>query len=632
MVVNAWEADLAEKLKKANPKIQIFVYKDLSSTRSYACRNDVDDADLPTGVGYCEAANNHPEWFLVDSNGRRFEYGGYEGHWQMDVGNAGYQNAWADNVIASSGAFDGVFMDNALFACDTYHEGVCPAKYPADSDIRDAYRDMLANTRQKFVDAGIKTVANLSNARLYDGAWDSYVEHLDGGFDEWWLTFGDNDLLSEYPQGWSRQVAQIAANEAKGKITWVQPHHSGAEQPFRYAFASYLLASRERESNGAPGVPLLLLLLVAAAVEIWSLVLSIRAENPPAIIGIALVIALTAFAAFGLFMVNPNEAQVLQLFGGYSGTAKAHGLRWANPFLTKKTVSLRVRNFESSQLKVNDNDGNPIEIAAVVVWKVVETAEAVFEVDDYENYVQVQSEVGAAQPGDQLSLRRARRARDLAARPHRRRRRAPKREIQDRLAKAGVEVIEARISHLAYAPEIAAAMLQRQQAGAIIAARQRIVEGAVGMVEMALGDAVAEVDRPARRGAQGGDGQQPARGALRRARRAAGRQHRHDLSIDADGGPEALSAAHRSRAARGGPALGGRRSAQPQRADRIPAALRAARRRARERRQTAGQGQELAARAVIAGRVLALLWVWGSGWGCCRLGAPRASRSWAACA
>ena len=104
---------------------------------------------------------------------------------------------------------------------------------------------MLANTRQKFVDAGLKTVANLSNARLHDGAWDSYVEHLDGGFDEWWLTFGDKDLLSEYPQGWSRQIAQITANEAKGKITWVQPHHSGAEQPFRYAFASYLLAKGE---------------------------------------------------------------------------------------------------------------------------------------------------------------------------------------------------------------------------------------------------------------------------------------------------------------------------------------------------------------------------------------------------
>ncbi|WP_170166677.1 putative glycoside hydrolase [Lentzea atacamensis] len=241
VVLNAWEADLAAKFKAANPKIQTFVYKDLSSARSYACSNGVDDTDLPTGVGYCAA---DPSWFLVDQSGQRFEYDGYEGHWQMDVGNTDYQNAWVDNVIASSrGAFDGVFMDNALFACDTYHEGACPAAYPTDEAMRDAYRSMLANTRQKFVDAGLKTVANMSSARLHEGAWDSYVEHLDGGFDEWWLTFGDDDLLSEYPEGWSRQVAEIAANEAKGKITWVQPHHSGAEQPFRYAYASYLLAA-----------------------------------------------------------------------------------------------------------------------------------------------------------------------------------------------------------------------------------------------------------------------------------------------------------------------------------------------------------------------------------------------------
>ena len=243
VVLNAWETDLAARLKKANPKIQTFVYKDLSSTRSYACSGGTDDADLPTGVGYCAA---DPSWFLTDSRGNRLEYGGYAGHWQMDVGNAGYQNAWADNVVASSvKVFDGVMMDNALFACDTYHEGVCPAAYPTDAAMREAYLSMLANTRQKFVDAGLKTVANMSNARLHEGAWEAYVEHLDGGFDEWWLTFGDNDLLSEYPQGWSRQLAQITANEAKGKITWVQPHHSGAEQPFRYAFASYLLAKGE---------------------------------------------------------------------------------------------------------------------------------------------------------------------------------------------------------------------------------------------------------------------------------------------------------------------------------------------------------------------------------------------------
>jgi regulator of protease activity HflC (stomatin/prohibitin superfamily) len=243
---------------------------------------------------------------------------------------------------------------------------------------------------------------------------------------------------------------------------------------------------RERAYNGMPGLPALLALLLADAGLIWMLVMNIRSESAPEIVFSALMIALSTFLMAGLFMVNPNEGKVLQLFGEYKGTAKLQGLRWANPFLTKKKVSLRVRNFESSHLKVNDIDGNPIEIAAVVVWKVFETAEAVFEVDDYEHYVKVQSESALrnlatsyaydAHDDAQVSLR----GHTNAVAEH------LKREIHERLVKAGVEVIEARISHLAYAPEIAAAMLQRQQAGAIIAARQRIVEGAVGMVEMAL--------------------------------------------------------------------------------------------------------------------------------------------------
>jgi len=178
---------------------------------------------------------------------------------------------------------------------------------------------------------------------------------------------------------------------------------------------------------------------------------------------------------------------VLQLFGDYAGTANRPGLRWANPFLTKKRISQRVRSFESAHLKVNDKEGNPIEIGAVVVWKVVDTAEASFEVDNYENYVRVQSEAAlrnaatsypydSHDEADVISLRGT----TGAVADH------LKEEMQQRLQKAGVEVVETRISHLAYAPEIAAAMLQRQQAGAIIAARTRIVEGAVGMVEMAL--------------------------------------------------------------------------------------------------------------------------------------------------
>lgn len=191
---------------------------------------------------------------------------------------------------------------------------------------------------------------------------------------------------------------------------------------------------------------------------------------------------------FGFFMVHPNESRVLQLFGNYVGTETATGLRWANPLYSKAKVSVRVRNFESGTLKVNDSVGNPIDIAAVVVWKVVDTAEAMFEVDDYENFVTIQSEaalrnLSTTHPydsyeveGDELCLRsNPDEIADLL-----------RTEVQNRLDKAGVEVIEARISHLAYASEIASAMLQRQQASAIVAARNKIVEGAVGMVEQAL--------------------------------------------------------------------------------------------------------------------------------------------------
>ena len=243
---------------------------------------------------------------------------------------------------------------------------------------------------------------------------------------------------------------------------------------------------REQTYQGMAGLPMLFLFLVAAALGVFGVVNGIAEGSPALAIGSALALVVTIFLAAGLFVVNPNEGRVLQLFGAYVGTVRIPGLRWANPFFTKKRISLRVRNFESSRLKVNDNEGNPIEIAAVVVWQVVDTAEAVFEVDDYNNYVKVQSEAALrnlatsytydTHDESQMSLRghTAEVAEHL------------KKEIQERLSRAGVEVIESRISHLAYAPEIAAVMLQRQQAGAIIAARQRIVEGAVGMVEMAL--------------------------------------------------------------------------------------------------------------------------------------------------
>jgi regulator of protease activity HflC (stomatin/prohibitin superfamily) len=188
----------------------------------------------------------------------------------------------------------------------------------------------------------------------------------------------------------------------------------------------------------------------------------------------------------GFFVVEPNQATVQMLFGMYKGSERRPGLWWVNPFMTKKKVTLRVRNFECNKLKVNDHDGNPIEIGAVVVWKVVDSAEAIFQVDNYDNFVHVQTEaalrnLATGHPYDahndgQMSLRGN--TADVAE--------LLKGEVQARLEKAGVEVLEARISHLAYAPEIASAMLRRQQASAVIAARSKIVEGAVSMVQMAL--------------------------------------------------------------------------------------------------------------------------------------------------
>ena len=229
--------------------------------------------------------------------------------------------------------------------------------------------------------------------------------------------------------------------------------------------------------NAFPILFVVLLLCIGGVVTFEASPISIVAV----LIGITAVVGL-----FGLFVVNPNEAKVLQLFGRYVGTVRDSGWKWANPFYTKRKVSLRIRNFESNHLKVNDNHGSPIEIAAVVVWRVVDTAEAVFEVDDYQNYVHVQTESALRNLATQYAYdeheegQKSLRANTAEVAEQ------LKSEIQDRLAKAGVEVIEARISHLAYAPEIAVAMLRRQQAGAVIAARQRIVEGAVGMVDMAL--------------------------------------------------------------------------------------------------------------------------------------------------
>jgi regulator of protease activity HflC (stomatin/prohibitin superfamily) len=241
---------------------------------------------------------------------------------------------------------------------------------------------------------------------------------------------------------------------------------------------------KERQVMTAPGVPMVLILLVLLALcgwWLWHSITSFVSPVPPMVAG-----ALLAFCGMGFFIVQPNQAAVMQFFGKYVGSERNSGLRWANPFYTKKTVTLRVRNFESSKLKVNDLEGSPIEIAAVVVWQVHDAAEAVFNVDDYENFVQVQSEAALRQTATSYPYD-LHEDHTIALRSHSREINDHLRnEVQDRLAQAGLTVIEARVSHLAYAPEIAQAMLQRQQAAAIIAARTRIVEGAVTMVHMAL--------------------------------------------------------------------------------------------------------------------------------------------------
>ncbi|WDE07558.1 SPFH domain-containing protein [Thalassomonas viridans] len=228
-----------------------------------------------------------------------------------------------------------------------------------------------------------------------------------------------------------------------------------------------------------------LMLVVLLALTAFDFALLTQAKG--LFFGVILIGAVILALCFvGFYMVQPNQGKVMTLFGAYAGTDKTPGLRWTIPFYLRKSISLRVRNFESGRLKVNDKAGNPIEIATVVVWSVQDTAEALFEVDDYESFVTIQSEaalrtLATCYPYDQYQED------EVALRSHGQQIAASLREeIQARLKKAGIQVHEARISHLAYAPEIANAMLQRQQAAAIIAARSKIVDGAVGMVEMAL--------------------------------------------------------------------------------------------------------------------------------------------------
>lgn len=249
---------------------------------------------------------------------------------------------------------------------------------------------------------------------------------------------------------------------------------------------------KENPTRSLPGLPFLLGILVVAVLDVWLFIKGTGAPDgaPDAVLMItAVLIGIVAFfSLIGLYTVQPNQAAVLSLFGKYIGTVKDNGLRWNNPFYSKKKVSQRVRNFESGKLKVNELDGSPIEIAAVIVWQVVDSAEAVYNVDDYESFVHIQTEsalraMATSYPYDQHEEGQvALRSHPAEISQH------LKEQLDERLSDAGVSVIDARISHLAYAPEIAQAMLQRQQANAVIAARTRIVAGAVGMVEMALAE------------------------------------------------------------------------------------------------------------------------------------------------
>jgi regulator of protease activity HflC (stomatin/prohibitin superfamily) len=247
--------------------------------------------------------------------------------------------------------------------------------------------------------------------------------------------------------------------------------------------------TKEKSRSAISGYPMVLLGIILFALVVYTLVMAIQNENPWLLIPLVLFLLLAILVLVGLFIVNPNDSRVLVLFGTYKGTVKKNGFFWANPFLSKRRITLRARNLNGERLKVNDKAGNPIEIAAVVVWQVENTYHASFEVDDYEHYVVVQSEaavrnMAGSYPYDTfdddaeevLTLRAGKEQVNTVL----------ENELQERFQRAGIKVIEARISHLAYAPEIAEAMLRRQQASAVVAARTQIVNGAVSMVELAL--------------------------------------------------------------------------------------------------------------------------------------------------
>lgn len=244
--------------------------------------------------------------------------------------------------------------------------------------------------------------------------------------------------------------------------------------------------TRETVRRALPGIPMILGLLLALAGTGALFVAGVRGGSPPLAIVAVLLFTALSVAAGGFMSIEPNDARVLTLFGDYKGSVKEPGLWWVNPFMSKKKITLRVRNFETTKLKVNDRNSNPVEIAAIVVWRIVDTAEATFEVENVEHYVKVQGEAALRSLASRYPYD-AHAPNEVALATHQEEvSHELQQELVARFAKAGVEVIESRVSHLAYSPEIAAVMLQRQQAAAVVAARQTIVEGAVGMVDMAL--------------------------------------------------------------------------------------------------------------------------------------------------
>jgi hypothetical protein len=254
IVFNAWESSYIAQVKAVNPNIIALVYKDLSSTRSYACSRGVDNAELPTGVGYCDANANHPAWFLHDRRGRRMEWNGYQGHWMMDVGNHDYWQAWLEGVrrdVVARG-WDGVWIDNALTERGAY--GMDPAQYPDDASMQSATRSMLAVVGPSLRAASLFTVANI-DARRFPNLWADWIGLLSGGFDEHFVDWSDTPNSSyEWDwgaDGWRAQVAEITSASAAGRTAVVRSVTVGSDvEGLRYSLASYLLANDGRQIFG----------------------------------------------------------------------------------------------------------------------------------------------------------------------------------------------------------------------------------------------------------------------------------------------------------------------------------------------------------------------------------------------